>query len=601
MKRFALFLLVVLLLSGCTVKQPPETVQSTPPSTKPSGLYDPESRIEKDTGGAVRVYPLKESGWTALYGMGSHLLLVNDEKMMTLTGDEGVLEATIATGKGTDVSGINTAVTGMGYYLPNTREVVICNPQLQIVSRLSMPEEMTGEPVICMARNEIFYATETQIRAIDLQSGISRLIREQSAPGQMELQCHFEGELLACQFTDADGQKRTEYLSSQTGQSYTEKEGISALQSWRERYFARYSDGVETQLIFGSKEGSVQVIELPQYADAAALQVTAVLEQNGVLVLSQTESENTVSLFDLEEGKQTAQITLTDVELPGVFLCDGTYIWFLAVDAADGQQILCRWEPEMSSVPDTGVYTHPLYTADNPDVAGIAACRKQADALESEYGITIAIWDEVEKYVGEFDVVPEHSTKRIEAMLADLKYGLSLFPNQFLHASVGDGDLTVSLVRNVEGREGAQYWQDGDCVLLLPSENTLYAFFRTVAYAVDSYVLGNSRDLDSWDQLNPEGFEYIYSFEIPEQAAYLEGEDRAFVDCLAMAYPNEDRCSTFACAMLPGNETVFESDSMQSKLRQLCLGIREAYGLEQNSEIYPWEQYLRDTLAAEDE
>ncbi len=61
MKRLFLFLLMALFLTGCTVEQPPETTQTTPVQTEPPGLYEPENRIEKETGGAVRIYPLKNS------------------------------------------------------------------------------------------------------------------------------------------------------------------------------------------------------------------------------------------------------------------------------------------------------------------------------------------------------------------------------------------------------------------------------------------------------------------------------------------------------------------------------------------------------------
>ena len=597
MKRLFLFLLLALFLTGCTVEQPPETTQTTPVQTEPPGLYEPESRIEQENGGAVRVYPLKNSTYSELYSMGTHLLLVADGEMMTLTGDKGVPTATLLTGSDALISGIDTAVTGMGYYLPDTRRVVILNPQLQTVSELEMPEEMAGEPVISMAQNQIFYATDTQIRAVDMKTGISRLIRTQSNPGQIQLQCHFEGTVLVCCFTDADGQSRTEYISSQTGQSYTEEQRIYGLQSDQERYFAHYTDGTEDHLIFGSKEGGAQVIRIPQIADALQTGQTAMLAMNGLLSFAESETGMTVSFFDFAEGKQIAQATLSGLQTPIAFQCDGTYIWILAMDGESDRQVLCRWDITQSAVHDENVYTQPLYSAQNPDTQGLTACREQADRLESQYGVEIAIWTEAEEHAGEYTVVPEHSTQRIEAMLGDLENCLRLFPDRFLRETVEGGEIIISLVRSIEEQECAQFWKDGDCIILIPSGDIAQPLVRTIAYAIDSHVLGNSRDLDIWNQLNPNGFEYTYSFVIPEQSEYLEGENRAFVDRYAMAYPHEDRCRTFACAMLSGNEGIFASAAMQAKLKQLCLGIREAYGLEKSPEIYPWEQYLENSLA----
>ena len=36
---------------------------------------------------------------------------------------------------------------------------------------------------------------------------------------------------------------------------------------------------------------------------------------------------------------------------------------------------------------------------------------------------------------------------------------------------------------------------------------------------------------------------------------------------------------------------------MQTKLRRICLGIRAAFGLKKSAEVYPWEQYLEESLA----
>ena len=59
-----------------------------------------------------------------------------------------------------------------------------------------------------------------------------------------------------------------------------------------------------------------------------------------------------------------------------------------------------------------------------------------------------------------------------------------------------------------------------------------------------------------------------------------------------MTYPLEDRCQIFYNAMLPDNAEMFASPVMKEKLLRICAAIREAYGLEKNSETSPWEQYL---------
>ena len=65
-----------------------------------------------------------------------------------------------------------------------------------------------------------------------------------------------------------------------------------------------------------------------------------------------------------------------------------------------------------------------------------------------------------------------------------------------------------------------------------------------------------------------------------------------------MTYPKEDRARLMEYAMMPENESYFITDTMQAKLRTLCLAIREAYDLETATESFLWEQYLAEPIHA---
>ena len=78
-------------------------------------------------------------------------------------------------------------------------------------------------------------------------------------------------------------------------------------------------------------------------------------------------------------------------------------------------------------------------------------------------------------------------------------------------------------------------------------------------------------------------------------SVYLTPERRAFVDSYSMSFPVEDRARIFENAMLPGKEDLFQTDTMQAKLRAICQGIRESYDLPQEPCL--WEQYLQQPMA----
>ena len=64
-----------------------------------------------------------------------------------------------------------------------------------------------------------------------------------------------------------------------------------------------------------------------------------------------------------------------------------------------------------------------------------------------------------------------------------------------------------------------------------------------------------------------------------------------------MSFPKEDRARIMEYAMTEGNEEYFRSTTMQSKLKLLCEGIREAFKLKKSPETFLWEQYLNTSLA----
>ena len=87
MKRLVWILLFVLLLNGCAAKNLEAVEDDSAEEVEIVALYAPETAIEKQTAGAVRVYPLGCSGYDTLRVVESHLLVKNAEKMMVLTGD----------------------------------------------------------------------------------------------------------------------------------------------------------------------------------------------------------------------------------------------------------------------------------------------------------------------------------------------------------------------------------------------------------------------------------------------------------------------------------------------------------------------------------
>jgi hypothetical protein len=161
----------------------------------------------------------------------------------------------------------------------------------------------------------------------------------------------------------------------------------------------------------------------------------------------------------------------------------------------------------------------------------------------------------------------------------------------------------VSLVREVYGtnelgsltlEHGAHFWHNGSSYLVLMMNDQMErSFYHELFHAMDSYILTETKVYDDWEQLNPSGFAYDYSYitnEYRDPQNHLESQTRAFIDTYSMSYPKEDRARIMEYAMLEGNEAYFTSKTMEKKLDTLCNGIRKAFKLPDGD--YLWEQYL---------
>lgn len=599
MKRLLLILLAAALLTACGGKNPPPpaTEATQLPVDVTNAIYVQGSAVEQQTGGAVWAYGLENETYFGLYTMGSHVLLVHQKGLTVLTGQYGEKTATFATEELRPNSVIDIAPTGFAYYSPNSRTVTVLNPQLQQVSQTELPKEIVGDPQISIARNEVYYSIGNELRALSMTTGISRLLRQQSTGTLTLLGVYFSGTDLLIQITDELGGTETEFISTQTGQTLSLEPKPAVLLTTGDAYYASYQDGIVQQTAFGTRNGAHYGLQVPHPTDRGGRALLP--HTDGAVDYVATESGLELTYYDLTTGKCTAKTTLPNVHSPFAFCSDSTGVWMLATDGEKTCHALYRWDVTKLPLDDDTVYTGPLYTPENPDTEGLAQCAELANGYQKQYGIKLLFWKDAVKHTGGYTLTPEHNPQVITGMLEKLQPVLAQFPESFLLKTVEAGWVQVALVRQIEGdRDYVQFWEDGDCWIIISAKaDVADALLQTLGYGVDSHVLGNSRDFDTWNDLNPSDFAYPYSNKVDEKSAYLTGPNRAFTDAQAMSYPHEDRCRVFYHAMKADNAEMFASPILQAKLLRMCEGIREAYKLEKKTDIYLWEQYLKTPIA----
>lgn len=594
MKRYLCFLLAgLLLLSGCRKQQEQASVTAEP---EDPGLYDPAHPVEQQTAGAVRAYPLGERGNIGIVVMGSKLLLVRQDGSGRVLQDENCQVAAEGTvGITTMAEAVFDAdAQGIAVFDRQACAVVRLNPQLQEVERLTLPKDIQGDPTICLESNEVFYCQNGEIRALDMQSGIARLIKSHVSVNDMTMiGNYFDGTVICCRTETEAGKSTIMYLAADSGLTLSRDEGIYQFETLDQQYFIRRIDNTVGQTIVGTKEGTVNSLAVSE----ENTQYVGALQMNGIVSYSVTENSLELAFHDLSQEKTTAKLSLPGIGMPACVTTDGSYIWLIVEE--ENQQVLYRWDVALSGLQEQIPVIAPLYTAEAPDTEGILLCQQRVDQVSATHGVSIRIWQDAAKDTENHLVVPEYQPQVIDGMLDQLETAMQQFPENFLKDSIRSGSFRISLVRSISsGDPWVQYWNGGDCCILISSQTDVkQAFMEAVGYGIDSRVLGNSRDYDTWNKLNPAGFQYG---QVPKDdegnVRYLEGEDQTFVNQEAMTSPTEDRRQLFVAAIAEDNAEVFAAKPMQAKLRRMCEGIREAYGLEKEQVVYFWEQYLTEPM-----
>lgn len=587
-KCLLILMAVLLLLSGCSGTQGQADPMPSEPET--TGLYDPNHPIERKTMGAVRAYPLEDTGYWNLLCMGNKLLLLKEKGEATvLQGEDcGILirgKSLITDDK--TVYDINAQ--GFAVYDPENNEVVRMNPQLQQVESFGLPEDIQGVPAISLAANTIFYCQTGQIRAMDMDTGIARLIKSHIVEDQTLIGSFFDGTVVACRETDAEGRETVIYISTADGTTVYEGDDIQSLVTFGETYIAQRNDNTVIQTVVGNRVDESMELTIPEEGST----LYQALQLGGMVSCAKTETGTELSFHDLNRKGTTAKLLLEGSNMPLAVTADEHFVWLL-MQERDAQAVY-RWDVQASALTEAVPTIAPLHTVQNPDTEGIKAVEKAAKELGKTYGVDIRIWEEAAKTTGDYAVSVEYQPAVFTAMLDRLEAALRLFPEGFLDETICSGNIRLCLVRSIAGDlPWVQVWAESDCIILLSSQaDVKESFLAAVGNGIDSHVLGNSRDYDTWNDLNPSGFKYGVGVQYPK---LLEGDTRAFVEAASMNSLAEDRRTLFQAAMADDNEETFAAQTMQKKLRRMCEGIREAYGLEKEKVVYPWELYLKEPI-----
>ena len=606
MKRLFFLLCVCLLLSGCVE---PAVAQNSPAATT-SATLPAQTQLDTPTQANEETFQTLSSQAPDGYYLccfRKGLLLFSGSESTTLTllqGEDLSVSASISLEffLSADDPSIRIWENALSYFDPVQQKTVVLDAALQEVASIAAPDGLVGSPVLSSDRNVLYYCTANALRAWDLRTGIRRLIRGFSYPSQSVSGLHLHDTVVQCSVQEGT-QTRTLLISVKDGRLAAEHDGPVSLTTQGNHYYASFLSGTVQALVFGDTSQSPQML-MP---DESFTQWYFLPSLHGVVTGQEAADGKTeLSYFDLSTGEKAASLSL-ECNNRLVSAAGGSQqVYLLLYDELNPCTAICRWDIAGQTAEDQTYIS--TYSADS---VALAQCQQTAREMSEKYGIEILIGPEAAAVQPwDYNLEAETLVPILQQELNLLDQRLGQYPQEILSATVSDfSSLKLCIVRSLTGTaesgsldsaNGLHFDNDGDAyVVLAAGKYTEQALYHELFHVMETYILKHSTAFDQWETLNPAGFSYDCDFEENEQRdpeTYLTGEDRAFVDTYSMSFPAEDRARIMEYAMLPDGEELFQSRTMQAKLLSVCKGIREAYSLESEDTVFPWEQYLNSTF-----
>lgn len=608
-----LAVLLCLLLSGCAGQAPQAPADTRPAETEVSvaaGLYDPMHPIEKEYPGLVRAYPLTLRKVHGILPLGKDVLVLSGQGNTTLTVFTGdTLQQTASVTLDFDLLPEDTSLriheNGISFYDPNQGATFLLDHRLHEVRRISVPEGLSGKPILSADGEILYYCTGWSVVGWNLRSGIRKTLKELAYEEQALTGLYRDDTILECTIRDKESVTRL-LLSAEQGTEIRTLPENTVLNTGESRYFALIPSGYQNLPVFGEGEAVPRLLMPIETWD----HLFYLPEDHAAVTVSLGETANRLDYYELSTGSLRSSFLLDALQTPkSIINVKGHSIYILTYDPAADCDMIYRWDV-LRQAPDpanTATYTTEYHSPENPDSEALEACRVHARAIGDKYGISVLIWEDaaaVQPWDYRFE--PEHLAPILGKELKLLEQRLAQYPPGVLEQTKAHfSGLTICLVRQIIGTTddrslsnatGIQFFQNGEAyVVITTGKYSEQALYHELYHVMETHILTESSGLDVWESLNPAGFTYDDSQ--PDADIYLQGQTRAFVDRYSMCYLKEDRARILENAMLSGRQEVFRSEYMQRKLSAMCSALREAYGLKKQPEALPWEQYLVNSLA----
>lgn len=595
-------LLLALLLGGCGQTSPdPQPSEST----QTADISTP-TRLDGQSRGSVTTYDLDGGSCARILGYqeGRFALLTTGGQIYLLRADTMEIENSraLACAFTPDDPGILVKDDQISYFDSNEGAYVTLGKNLTRISAVTIRDTIVAGPIMAEDFSTVYYCTADGVRALDMATGNSRMLRQEHGDIVSLDALLFDGSLLRYTRQDSDTERETVFIRTDDGSQVELPRLDGPVTTWDDSYAGvmevEQPMGLCRLILTGQPEGTLQRLDVGNRWESVLFP-----GEGTALIQSVTEKGILTELYRLSDGVVQASRIFEGQSEPfrhGWF--DGTALWLWNND--DG--LLHRWNTAEDACTGESCLV-PYYTLSDPDEAGLESANLRAQRLSQIYGISITLTQGDNRTSGaDYDRFPDLRPGQYISALSALHEALESLPEGLCALLGPDGQLSIELVDEFDP---AQLLPSGTGSLELEGPRVIRIsicpelksiFYHELYHAMELTIQSQTNVLERWSRYNPQDFSYTggnpgQEPDEPVEDDWLEPESSHFADEYCLVSAREDRAQTFLYAMLDDQQSRFQTEAMQGKLSVLSQAIRAAFPeYEELEQLLPWEQYLDD-------
>lgn len=217
--------------------------------------------------------------------------------------------------------------------------------------------------------------------------------------------------------------------------------------------------------------------------------------------------------------------------------------------------------------------------------------------IESKYKITVRYGVETNGYtVAGLSTEYLTDANRINQLLSELNYNLSLYPPDFLNETRQGGyTLTIYLIKRYS-QDNVTGITDSTTKNVVISLATDYSYIESMHHElyhyIEKYMYQRGANYTTWNSLNPPGFNYG-SENSSLSYANTKNANAFFVNTYAQTDQFEDRASTFEYMMSQNEDNCLQTGTtIWKKAKYICEQIDAVFQSATPSTIEYWERFI---------